>query len=537
MRITANEMDAVTVLGNFQAEAVNGGYARPYSNQPPSDDRPVFDLDDLDLRSVTPRIWELIEKHNDPPKLFKLGQQPCRIEKDCDGSCVIRLLNPDRMRQEVAEVSKWGKYRSKSISLGPPPVAVTHDLIVSENPPLPPITRITRVPVFSASGRLVHTPGYDSRSHIYYDPHKDLDIRDVARHPIAEAREAKELILDEMLGDFPFEGEADRAHALALVLQPFVREMIDGPTPLYAIDASSPGSGKSLLAQCATLIAHGDERSLLPPTDSEEEIRKRVFASLQESTPVVQIDNQRRTLNSGVLAAVLTAYPTWKDRRLGVSETVGLPVRNTWIVTGNNLQLSEELNRRTVRIRLVPNQGRPWERGQAAFRYSDLISWVRGNRGRLVWAALTLISSWASIGCPRSTKNLGSYEHWAGIVGGILEHGRIPGFLENREAQNEALDADSDTWTRLVSKWNQQLGEAEATAAQLLEVIGPGDAMATEEPLFDLSGSDTNAKAISLGKQLGSKRDAIFGGLKITKVPSKGHHSARWKLIPISQSS
>src|SRR5882672_5972226 len=259
MAISMNEIGALAVSDGWRAEVVNSE-PRPNLSLLSSDDRPVFDLDDLDLHSVTPRIWELIEKHNDPPKLFKLGQQPCRIEKDGDGSCVIRLLNPDRMRQEVAEVSKWGKYRYKSTSFGPPPVSVTHDLIVSENPPLPPITRITRVPVFSASGRLVHTSGYDSRSHIYYDPCKDLDIPDVARHPIAEVRAAKQLILDEMFVDFPFEGEADRAHALAMVLQPFVREMIDGPTPLYAVDASSPGSGKSLLSQCATFIAHANER-------------------------------------------------------------------------------------------------------------------------------------------------------------------------------------------------------------------------------------------------------------------------------------
>src|SRR6185503_2700164 len=115
-------------------------------------------------------------------------------------------------------------------SFGPPPVSVTHDLIVSENPPLPPITRITEVPVFSASGRLVRTPGYDGKSQIYYEPHKNLDIPDVARHPIAEVRAAKQLLLYEMFDDFQFEGEADKAHALAMVLQPFVREMIDGPT-------------------------------------------------------------------------------------------------------------------------------------------------------------------------------------------------------------------------------------------------------------------------------------------------------------------
>jgi putative DNA primase/helicase len=35
-----------------------------------------------------------------------------------------------------------------------------------------------------------------------------------------------------------------------------------------------------------------------------------------------------------------------------VSETVGLPVRCGWIATGNNLLLSDEMTRRTVRVHL-----------------------------------------------------------------------------------------------------------------------------------------------------------------------------------------
>jgi hypothetical protein len=203
-------------------------------------------------------------------------------------------------------------------------------------------------------------------------------------------------------------------------------------------------------------------------------------------------------------------------------------------VTGNNLQLSEELNRRAVRTRLVPNQGRPWERGQEAFKHGDLFGWVRENRGKLVWAALTLISSWVYIGCPRSAKNLGSYEHWAGVIGGILEHAQIASFLDNREAQNEALDADSDDWTSLVNQWNEEFGEAEVTTAQLLEtLLDSGDATSDGQLRLELSGTDARSKAVSFGKLLSSRRDAIFGGLKINRLPSKGNQSAKWKLTTV----
>jgi hypothetical protein len=39
---------------------------------------------------------------------------------------------------------------------------------------------------------------------------------------------ARSLLLDDLLGEFPFVSEAERAHALALLLLPFIRPMISG---------------------------------------------------------------------------------------------------------------------------------------------------------------------------------------------------------------------------------------------------------------------------------------------------------------------
>jgi len=64
---------------------------------------------------------------------------------------------------------------------------------------------------------------------------------------------ARNLLFEELFRDFPFEGESDRAHAVALALLPFVRRMIDGPTPSHAVNAPprGEGTGKGLLIQVA----------------------------------------------------------------------------------------------------------------------------------------------------------------------------------------------------------------------------------------------------------------------------------------------
>ena len=47
----------------------------------------------------------------------------------------------------------------------------------------------------------------------------------------------------------------------------------------------------------------------------------------------------------------------WRGRRLGKSEIVDVPNDATWVATGNNVELSDEIARRTIPIRLDPGVG------------------------------------------------------------------------------------------------------------------------------------------------------------------------------------
>ncbi len=81
-------------------------------------------------------------------------------------------------------------------------------------------------------------------------------------------------------------------------------------------------------------------------------------------------------------------------------------------------------------------------RGSAAgFRHPDLNTWVRANRARLVAACLTLCQAWIAAGRPRGQRSIGSYENWAGVIGGILETAGIDGFLGNIEEMMAASDS------------------------------------------------------------------------------------------------
>ena len=79
-----------------------------------------------------------------------------------------------------------------------------------------------------------------------------------------------------MIADFPFVDEADQAHATSMMLQPFARDLIAGPTPLHLIEKPEPGTGATLLATAALYPALGRPAKAFTEAGNEEEWRKRI---------------------------------------------------------------------------------------------------------------------------------------------------------------------------------------------------------------------------------------------------------------------
>ena len=217
-----------------------------------------------------------------------------------------------------------------------------------------------------------------------------------------EVDRAKHFILDELLGDFLFVNDRECVHAVELLILPFVRALIDGPTPLHLIEKPTPGTGATLLTDVLIYPATGRPIAAMTEGRDEDEWRKRLTAKLRTGSAAVLIDNLKRPLVSASVAAAITST-VWEDRILGTSDMTRLPVRCAWIATGNNPTLSSEIARRTVRIRLNAKQDRPWLRDR--FRHPDLRLWVSAHRHELVAAALTLVRAWIAAGKPDPTRS------------------------------------------------------------------------------------------------------------------------------------
>ena len=156
------------------------------------------------------------------------------------------------------------------------------------------------------------------------------------------------------------------------------------------------------------------------------------------------------------------------------------------------------------------------------------MGWVRATRARLVVACLILIRAWIATGRPKGTRTIGSYETWSRVIGGILEHARIEGFLGNLDEMLAAADGEGAVWRSFITAWWDRFGTAEVGTGDLFEV-----ALICEPPPPLGSGGD-RSQHTRLGKALGRLRDRVFdiAGRNL-RVDGQGTYQGarRWKLI------
>ena len=167
---------------------------------------------------------------------------------------------------------------------------------------------------------------------------------------------------------------------------------------------------------------------------------------------------------------------------------------------GNNPAVSNEISRRTVRIRLDAKVDRPWLRD--GFAIPNLREWVAENRGRLVWSALVLIRAWLNAGRPSGSQSLGMFEQWATTIGGILDVAEIPGFLGNLDEFYAESDAEGAAWRSFILNWWERFGAKEVRVAELWQAI-------KDDTTLPISGDTEQAQKIRLGKLLADKRDRV----------------------------
>lgn len=474
----------------------------------PPTTKPVIDTGNLDLADMTAAAYQAIERANDPPRVYGYGNGIAWIGTDLQAQPQVERLGRDQMRYHLAEVAsfiRWapaGPGRTVQKPAFPPTALATNVLVVPRRT-LPRLHRLVRAPAFLKDGRLLTQPGFDADSGLYYAKPSALEIPPISETPSpAEVAAARTLLLEEWLGDFPWGTPSDAAHAIALLLTPLVRELIDGCTPLFIVSKPTPRTGAGLLMKVLTRVMSGTATAPKMITPSEEENEKRMLAFLIPSPAVILFDNLRITLNSATLSAVLTAWPTWAARLLGKSVEVEVPVRSVLAITGNHVRLSNELTDRGVLIWMDPKVEHPGLRTD--FRHPRLEAWTAERRGALLGAALTLVQSWVAAGRPVPTTGptKGGFQEWVDVLGGILEVAGIPGLLANQSQLVADTDEETGLIKAFVADWKARFGTALVVTKELFDT-------AKGHPL-DIQAKTDQGSLIRLGRLIGDHADRPY---------------------------
>jgi hypothetical protein len=486
------------------------------------------------LREQSDAALAALSMSNTPPSVFVRGGEVVRLVADETGKPMVVAFSEAALRGRLSRVANFFKRSGGRRSPVLPPAAVAKDILALGTWGFPGLSGVVEVPVLRPDGTILDKPGYDLQTRLFYWPGEDLDVPPIPESPTSADVQAAVAVIDDIIGDFPFDSPASKANALGALLTPIVRAATQGPVPLALLDAPQQGSGKSLLASVIALTATGRPNAMIAAPDSDEEWRKSITAVLRSGATVITLDNIEGQLKAPSLANALTAE-VWKSRILGRSEDIELPQLATWLATGNNIRLGGDLQRRCYQIRLDAQSATPWMGRQ--FRHPDLKDWVRQNRGKIIAALLTLARAWFAADRPKGEGPvLGSYEAWSSIVGGILENAGVAGFLGNLGSLYQFSDEEGTEWEEFLAELARRFGANPFTTGELtVDLTSNPDLRAS---LPDDLGQDWNKRndGVSfvrrLGKAFSSREGRRHGDSEIrVERAGKEHRAQKWRVV------
>ncbi|MEX2168091.1 MAG: hypothetical protein WD851_02170 [Pirellulales bacterium] len=472
--------------------------------------------------------------HDHSPRTLKGIKRPANAPR-------VVIIKEASLRERLTAVARFVKRKDTEggeelLHVHPPAFCISAVAARGYWPGLRHLEGVISSPILRPNGTVLQLPGYDSETGLFYEPTGPI-IRVPNAPSIDDARAACDALL-EVVCDFPFVKQAHRAAWLALVLTPLARHAFAGPNPLFLIDANTRASGKSLLADAASLIVTGRLIARMSCPKEDDEMRKRITAIALGGDQIVLIDNIAGELGSASLDAALTGT-VWKDRILGRSEIVEMPLVTTWAATGNNVVLLADTSRRVCHIRLESKLENPEER--IGFKHANLLGWVRDERPRLLAAALTILYAYCRAGSPsQNLKAWGSFEEWSELVRQALVWIGMPDPGETREELARSSDREAAALRAIVQGWSEiDSGKTGLTAATLLKRLeqSPEGYEPFRSAILDLCPAPAGKLPgpRSLGNKLRNLRGRVVGGKAIDSRDQ--HGTSVWFVADVMQSN
>lgn len=398
-------------------------------------------------------------------------------------------------------------------------------------PELRPLAGFIEAPTITLDGRLIHKSGHDSETGLFQACAAIPGWSAPSAKPgKAEAQAALDVLL-ELVHDFPFVADEDRAAVVAGIITGLLRRVLPA-APLLAVTAPTPGTGKTLIAETFAIIATGRRASVLSLGHDDAEAEKRLAGVLLAGDAVIALDNIERPLKGDLLCQVATQQFV-RLRPLGASGMLSIPTHALMVATGNNLSIVGDLKRRVVLIRMDSGQERPEQRTFSRDHLEDVFA----RRGELIRAALTLPLAYLAAGAPAidGLHQFGGFEAWDRMVRRPLVWLGMADPLKASESLREQ-DPDMEGMRLLLASWCATFKSEAKTAAELVAAGMAGSHMTGEYDHPDLRDAlqlvcNEKPNARRLGYWLRRHQDRIVDGMQVKQAGSDRLNVARWQVL------
>jgi len=270
---------------------------------------------------------------------------------------------------------------------------------------------ITTAPVLKDDGSIRIASGYDRESGLWCHDIPDLILPD--RPTESDARDALQGLRhffrtfpyadsDRTTEEFEIDGEKvsvevvnldqppglDESKFLVRIMTAVCRQSLELAPGLLvrAPEISGAGTGKGLGVKAACIIGSGAKPEAFTGGQDSEELDKRLTSALIQAGPTIFLDNHNaKQLQSDIIASALTENPIMV-RPMGHSKMVPLHTRAFVAVTGNAVEISEDLARRFI----VSNFDARVEDPESRKFKEGFIESVFADRATLLAEALTI---------------------------------------------------------------------------------------------------------------------------------------------------
>lgn len=445
------------------------------------------------------------------------------------GGALVRALTPASLRLRMAEAAEWHRPSEdgdgrRTTTRVQPPADLAGVVLEAGEWAIRDLIGIAPGPLVRPDGSMADAPGYDEATRWYLDQDPSGWVPDDA----SLCREVADVALDqlrELTEHYPCATNADRSALISGLLTAIGRTAIDGPSPLHLVHATTAGSGKTLWVDVVSRIATGAPAARMPPSDNEDEERKRITSILLGGAPIVLVDNVAGSLGGASLDALLTSR-VWTDRILGSSEMVRLPVTCAIFATGNNVTVRGDLARRTIPARLEPREERPEQRDGLP----DLEAIATRDRAALLRAALTVILAYMREPERVQCRPIGSYSAWSRIAREPLIWLGMADPLDAQDALRGIADVAADTAASILSAIVGVHGYGSWAARDLGALYRDHEIRIAIEEAGLVRGRDVDARA--LGYWLRRTRGRNIGGMVLEDAGTGHGNTRRWRIRP-----